>query len=78
MCVPTSTSSWSILYDEAGDEEKPNGGVDGDGKNRHKEEEEEERNWMKQIGGRLGAELEKYIHPLNEQHPATAKWHQTQ
>ena len=28
---------------------------------------------MRQIGGRLGAELAKYIHPLNEQHPGVYK-----
>ena len=28
------------MYDEAGAEKKPNGGVDGDGKNKHKDEEE--------------------------------------
>ena len=34
------------MYDRVGDEEKPNGGVNGDGKNNHKEE----GNCMSQIG----------------------------
>ena len=38
------------MYDRVGDEEKPNAGVNGDGKNNHKEEGEESGNCMSQIG----------------------------
>ena len=51
------------MYDEAGDEEKPNGGADGDGKNKHKEEGEGRRKLDEKYRREIGAELEKYIHP---------------
>ena len=57
------------MYDEAGDEEKPNGGADGERKNKHKEEGEGRRKLDEKDRRKIGAELEKYIHPLNEQHP---------
>ena len=40
------------MYDKAGDEKKPNGGVDGGGENTNHEEGGEKGNCMRQIGGR--------------------------
>ena len=56
------------MYGEPGDEEKPNGGADGEGKNKHKEEIEGRRKLDKADWRKIGTELDKYSHPLNEQH----------
>lgn len=57
------------MYSEAGDEEKPHGGADGEEKNKYKEEGEGRRRLDEADRRKIAAELEKYTHPLNEQHP---------
>ena len=57
------------MYSETGDEEKPHGGAGGEEKNKHKEEGEARRRLDEADRRKIGAELEKYTHPLNEQHP---------
>ena len=41
VCVHLAIAMKHNMYDRVGDEEKPNGGVNGDGKNKHKEGGEE-------------------------------------
>ena len=57
------------MYGEPGNEEKPNGGADGEGKNTHKEEGEGRRKLDEADRQKIGTELDKYSHPINEQHP---------
>ena len=57
------------MYSEAGEEEKPHGGVDGEEKNKHKEEGEGRRRLDEADRRKIAVELEKYTRPLNEQHP---------
>ena len=57
------------MYGEPGNEEKPNGGADGEGQNKHKEEGEGRRKLDEADRRKIGTELDKYSHPLNEQHP---------
>ncbi|CAL8361042.1 unnamed protein product [Merluccius merluccius] len=54
---------------ETGDEEKPHGGAGEEEKNKHKEEGEARRRLDEADRRKIGAELEKYTHPINEQHP---------
>ena len=55
------------MYSSAGDEEKPRGGADWE-KNKHKEGDR--RRKLDQADRmKIAAELDKYSHPLNEQHP---------
>ena len=57
------------MYNEAGEEQKPRGEVDGEEKNKHKEEGEERRRLDEADRKKIGVELEKYSHPLNDQQP---------
>ena len=61
------------MYGEPGNEEKPNGGADGEGQNKHKEEAEGRRKLDEADRRKIGTELDKYSHPLNEQHPGIYK-----
>ena len=54
---------------ETGDEEKPHGGAGMEEMYKHKEEGEARRRLDEANRRKTGAELEKYTHPLNEQHP---------
>ena len=58
------------MYSETGDEEMPHGGAGGEEKNKHKEEGEARRRLDEADRRKIGAELEKYTHPLNEQYPS--------
>ena len=51
------------------EEQKPHGGVDGEEKNKHKEEGEGRRRLDEADRRKITVELEKYIHPLNDQQP---------
>ena len=56
------------MYNEAGEEQKPHGEVDGE-KNKHKEEGEGRRRLDEADRKKIAVELEKYSHPLNDQQP---------
>lgn len=56
------------MYSDAGDEEKTHGKADGEEKKKHKEEGEGRRRLDEADRRKIAAELEKYTHPLNEQH----------
>ena len=49
------------MYGEPGNEEKPNLGADGEGKNKHKEEGEGRRKLDEADRRKIGTELDKYI-----------------
>ena len=51
------------------EEQKPHGGADGEEKNKHKEEGEGRRRLDEADRRKITVELEKYIHPLNDQQP---------
>ena len=57
------------MYSEPGDEEQPDDGVEGEATNKHKEEGEGRRRLDGADREKIAVELEKYPHPLNEQHP---------
>ena len=57
------------MYNEAGEEQKPYGEVDGEEKNKHKEEGEGRRRLDEADQKKIAVELEKYSHPLNDQQP---------
>ena len=57
------------MYNEAGEEQKPHGEVDGDEKNKHKEEGEGRRRLDEVDRKKIAVELEMYNHPLNDQQP---------
>lgn len=58
------------MYSYAGEDDNPhNGGADGEQKNKHVEEGDGRRRLDKADRRKIAAELEKYSHPLNEQHP---------
>ena len=57
------------MYNEAGEELKPHGEVDGEEKNKHTEEGEGRRRLDEAERKQITAELEKYSHPLNDQQP---------
>ena len=57
------------MYNEAGEEQKPRGEVYGEEKNKHKEEGEERRRLDEADRKKIGVELEKCSHPLNDQQP---------
>ena len=57
------------MYNEAGEEQKPHGEVDGEEKNKHKEEGEGRRRLDEADRKEITVELEKYSHPLNDQQP---------
>ena len=56
------------MYNEAGEELKTHGEVDGE-KNKHTEEGEGRRRLDEAERKKIAVELEKYSHPLNEQQP---------
>ena len=51
------------MYNEAGEEQKPHGEVDGEEKNKHKEEGEGRRRLDEADRKKIAVELEKYSHP---------------
>ena len=57
------------MYNEAGEEQKPHGEVDGEEKNKHTEEGEGRRRLDEAERKKITVELEKYSHPLNDQQP---------
>ena len=57
------------MYNEAGEEQKPHGEVDGEEKNKHTVEGEGRRRLDEAERKQITAELEKYSHPLNDQQP---------
>jgi hypothetical protein len=58
------------MYDEAGEEQMPHGGADGeDNKNKHKQEGEGRRRLDEADRRKIEVKLEKYSHPLNDQQP---------
>ena len=57
------------MYNEAEEEQKPHGEVDGEEKNMHKEEGEGRRRLDEADRKKIAVELEKYSHPLNDQQP---------
>ena len=57
------------MCSDAGDEESPLSGVDKEKDNQHKEEGEGRRKLDEADRRKITVELEKYTHPLNEQHP---------
>ena len=57
------------MYNEAGEEQKPHGEVDGEEKNKHKEEGEGRRSLDEADRKKIAVEQEKYSHPLNDQQP---------
>ena len=57
------------MYSDAGDEESPLSGVDKEKDNQQKEEGEGRRKLDEADRRKITVELEKYIHPLNEQYP---------
>ena len=57
------------VYNEAGEEQKPHGEVDGEEKNKHKEEGEGRRRLDEVDRKKIAVELKKYSHPLNDQQP---------
>ena len=57
------------MYNEAGEELKPHGEVDGEEKNKHTEEGEGRRRLEEAERKKIAVELEKYSHPLNDQQP---------
>ena len=57
------------MYNEAGEEQKPQGEVDGEEKNKHKEEGEGRRRLDEVDRKKIAVELKKYSHPLNDQQP---------
>ena len=57
------------MYNEAGEEQRPYGEVDGEEKNKHKEEGEGRRRLDEADRKKIAVELEKYSHPLNDQQP---------
>ena len=66
VCVCVNSFS---VYNEAGEEQKPHGEVDGEEKNKHKEEGEGRRRLDEADRKKIAVELEKYSHPLNYQQP---------
>ena len=57
------------MYNEAGEELKPHGEVDGEEKNKHTEEGEGRRRLDEADWKKITVDLEKYRHPLNDQQP---------
>ena len=57
------------MYNEAGEEQKPHGELDGEEKNKHNEEGEGRRRLDEADRKKIAVELEKYSHPLNDQQP---------
>ena len=57
------------MYNADEVEQKPHGAVDGEEKNKHKEEGEGRRRLDEADRRKIAVELEKYIHPLNDQQP---------
>ena len=57
------------MYDEAGEEQKPCGEVDGEEKNKHKEEGEGRMRLDEADRKKISVELDKYSHTLNDQQP---------
>ena len=57
------------MYNADEVEQKPHGAVDGEEKNKHKEEGEGRRRLDEADRKKIAVELEKYIHPLNDQQP---------
>ena len=57
------------MYNEAGEEQKPHGEVNGEEKNKHKDEGERRRRLDAADRKKIAVELEKYSHPLNDQQP---------
>ena len=53
--------------------EKPHAGADGKEQNMHKKEEERRRRLDEADRRKIAAELDKYTHPLNNQHPCVHK-----
>ena len=68
------------MYNEAGEEQKPHGEVDGEEKNKHNEEGEERMRLEEADRKKIAVKLVKYSHPLNDQQPGVyniCKWRQT-
>ena len=57
------------VYNEAEEEQKPHGEVDGEETNKHKEEAEGRRRLDEADRKKIAVELEKYRHPLNDLQP---------
>ena len=57
------------MYNEAGEELKPHGEVDGEEKNKHTEEGDGRRKLDEADWKKITVDLEKYCHPLNDQQP---------
>ena len=71
------------MYNEAGEEQKPHGEVNGEEKNKHKDEGERRRRLDAADRKKIAVELEKYSHPSMTSNQvsitsAMAKWRQTQ
>ena len=64
-----SVCAMEHMYNEAGEEQKPHGEVDGEEKNKHTEEREGRRRLDEADRKKIAMELEKYSHHLNDQQP---------
>ena len=68
VCAPLDIAM-EHMYNEAVEEQKPHGEVDGEEKNKHKDEGEGRRRLDEADRKKIAVELEKCSHPLNDQQP---------